>query len=140
MELCSELPDMQLEPDASILDNVQKVVLRAQALAVRMDTVEAEYKARIEELEKWDLIEQLKVAAKEITGQIVHQIEDTTDLLETTTTSWLSIEQIDMVEEVCEEIWQAEAKIANLKEEIIGLTSVQRMVQSGKSNKLQIHL
>ena len=52
MDLCLELLDMQLEPDASILDNVQKVVVRAQALAVRMDTVEAEYKARIEELEK----------------------------------------------------------------------------------------
>ena len=42
VELCSELPDMQLEPKASILVNVQKVVVRAQALAVRMDTVKAE--------------------------------------------------------------------------------------------------
>ena len=59
MESCLELPDMQLEP------------VRSQALAVRMDVVEAEYKARIEELEKRDPTEQLKVAAKEITGQIV---------------------------------------------------------------------
>ena len=28
-ELCLELPDMQLESEASILDNVQKVVVRA---------------------------------------------------------------------------------------------------------------
>ena len=54
VELCSKLPDMQLELEASILDNVQKVVVRAQALVVRMDTVETEYKARIEELEKRD--------------------------------------------------------------------------------------
>jgi HPt (histidine-containing phosphotransfer) domain-containing protein len=54
VELCSEIPDIQLEPDASILDNVQKVVVRTQALAFRMDTVEPEYKARIEELEKRD--------------------------------------------------------------------------------------
>ena len=27
VELCSKLPDMQLEPDASILDTVQKVVV-----------------------------------------------------------------------------------------------------------------
>ena len=74
-----------------------------------MDTVEAEYKARIEELEKRDPTEQFKIAAKEITGQIAHQIEDTTHLLETTTSSWLGIEQIDVVEEVREEIWQAEA-------------------------------
>lgn len=47
VELYSELPDMQLEANASILYNVQKVVLRAQALAVRMDTMEAEYKAMI---------------------------------------------------------------------------------------------
>ena len=40
-ELCSELPDMQLEPDASILENVKKVLVHAQALAVRMDAVEA---------------------------------------------------------------------------------------------------
>ena len=41
-ELCSDLPDMQIEPDASILENVRKVVVHAQALAVRMDTVEVE--------------------------------------------------------------------------------------------------
>jgi hypothetical protein len=84
-ELCSELPDMQLEHDASIIENVQKVVVRAQALALRMDTVEAEYKARIEELEKRDPTEQLKVVVKEITGQIAHRIANTTHLLETTT-------------------------------------------------------
>ena len=92
MELCSKLPNMQLEPDALVLDNVHKVVLHAQALAVIMDTLEVEYKARIEELEKRDPTEQLKVAAKEITKQIAHQIEDTTHLLETTTSSWLGIE------------------------------------------------
>ena len=92
MELCSEHPDMQLEPDASVLENVQKVVVRTQALAVRMDTVEAEYKARIEELEKRDPTEQLKVVAKEIIRQITHQIADTTHLLETATESWLGIE------------------------------------------------
>ena len=69
-----------------------------------MNIVEAEYKAKIEELEKRDSTEQLKVDAKEITGQIVHQIEDTTHLLDTTTSSWLGIEQIDVVEEVHEEI------------------------------------
>ena len=59
--------------------------MRALALAVRMDIVEVEYKAKIEELEKRDLTEQLKVVTKEITGQIAHRIEDTTHLLETTT-------------------------------------------------------
>ena len=63
-----------------------------------MDIVEVEYKAKIEELEKWDPTEQLKVAAKEITEQIAHQIEDTTHLLETTTPSWFGIKQIDTVE------------------------------------------
>ena len=53
-ELCSKLPNMQLEPDASGLENVQKLVVYAQALAVRMDAVETKYKARIEELEKRD--------------------------------------------------------------------------------------
>ena len=44
--------------------------MHAQALAVRMDMVEAEYKARIEELEKRDPSEQLKADAEEIGGQI----------------------------------------------------------------------
>ena len=61
---------MQLEPDASILDNVKKVVVHAQELVVRMDTVEAEYKARIQELKKRDLSEQLKVEAKDISSKI----------------------------------------------------------------------
>ena len=103
-ELCFELLDMQLDPDASVLENVQKVVVCTQALAVRMDTVEAEYKARIEELEKRDPTEQLKVAAKEITRQIAHQIKDTADLLEITTESWMGIEKFHVVEEVREEI------------------------------------
>lgn len=103
-ELCSELPHMHIEPEASILENIQKLVMRTQALALKMDTMEDEYKARIKELEKWDLTEQLKVDAKEITKQIVHQIEDTTHLLETNTTSWLGIEQIDTIKEVREEI------------------------------------
>jgi len=140
VKLCSELPDMQLEPDASVLENVQKVVVCAQALAVKMDAVEEKYKARTEELEKRDPTEQLKVAAKEITGQIVHRIKDTTHLLETTTSSWLGIEKNDTVEEVREEIRQAEVEIAKLKEEIPSLTPVQRMVQSSKSKKLQIQL
>ena len=54
VELCSKLLDMQLDPEASILDNVQKVVVRAKELAVRMDTIKDEYKARIEEQEKRD--------------------------------------------------------------------------------------
>ena len=65
-----------------------------------MDTVEAEYKAKIEEMEKRDPTEQLKVDAKEIIGQISHQIENTTHLLEIATESWLGIEQIDVVEAV----------------------------------------
>ena len=63
---------MQLEPNASILENVRKVVVCAQALAVRMDIVKTEYKARIEELEKRDPTKQLKAVAKEVVGQIVH--------------------------------------------------------------------
>ena len=69
-ELCAELLDMQLEPDASILDNVQKVVVHAQVLDIRMDMVKAEYKAKIVELEKRYLSEQLKADTKEISGQI----------------------------------------------------------------------
>ena len=82
---------MQLEPEASILDNVQNVVVHAQALEVRMDTVEAEYKAKIEELEKRDPSKQLKVEAKEISSKIEQQIQETTHLLETTTSSWMGI-------------------------------------------------
>lgn len=40
VELCSELLDMQLEPDALVMENVQKVVLRAKAITLRMETVE----------------------------------------------------------------------------------------------------
>lgn len=72
-KLCLELPDMQLEPEASILDNVQKVVVRTQALAVRMDTVETEYRAKIAELQQRDpsaSAEQLKADAEEISGKI----------------------------------------------------------------------
>ena len=89
-----------------------------------MDIVEAEYKAKIEELEKRDPTKQLKVVVKEITGQIAHRIADATHLLETTTESWMGIEKIDAVEEVHEEIWQAEPEIAKLKEETSGLTPV----------------
>ena len=103
-ELFSELLDMQLEDDASVIDKMQKVVLHTKALVVRMDTVEVEQKVRIEELEKRDLTEQLKATAKEIAKQIAYQIVDTTHLLETTTESWMGIEQITIVEEVREEI------------------------------------
>lgn len=92
VELCFELTDMQLEPNASVLENMQKVVMRAQALALIMDAVEAKYKARIEELEKKDPTEQLKAAAKEIVEQIAHRIVNTTHLLETTRESCMGIE------------------------------------------------
>ena len=119
MELCLELPDMQLEPKASILDNVQKVVVHAHALAVRMDTVEAEYKAKIVELEQRDLsalAEKLKEDIEEISGKIEQQIQETMQLLETTTSFWLGIEQIDTIEEVRADIYQVEADIERLKE------------------------
>jgi hypothetical protein len=103
-KLCSELPDMQLEPDAPIMENVQKVIVHAKAKAFRMDTVETEYKARIKELEKQDPTTQLKEATKEVIGQMAYQIADTTHLLETTTESWMGIEQIEIVEDVHEEI------------------------------------
>ena len=51
-ELCFEIPDMQLEPNAPIVENVQKVIVHAKAIVLRMDRMETEYKARIEELEK----------------------------------------------------------------------------------------
>lgn len=70
VELFFELQDMQLEPEASILDNVQKVVVCTQALEIRMDMVEAKYKAKIVELEKRKLSEQLKADAEEIRGKI----------------------------------------------------------------------
>lgn len=87
MDLCLELPDMQLEPKASILDNLLKAVVHAQALAVRMDTVEVEYKAKIEELEKRDPSEQLKANTEEISAKIEQWIQDTVHLLETTSSS-----------------------------------------------------
>ena len=52
VELCFELPNMQLEPDAPVLENVKKIVLHTKAIALKMDIVEIEYKAKIEELEK----------------------------------------------------------------------------------------
>ena len=59
-----------------------------------------------------------------------------THLLETTTESWSGIEQIDAIEEVHEEIRQTKVEIAKLTEEPVGLTPVQRMVHTGKRNKL----
>lgn len=47
-ELCYELPDMQLEPGTTIVENVQKVIVLTKAIALRMDTIETKYKARIE--------------------------------------------------------------------------------------------
>ena len=57
-------------------------------------------------------------------------------MLETTTSSWMGIKQIDAIEEVCAEIHQAEADITKLKEEMTSLTSVQQMIKSGESKKL----
>ena len=48
--------------------------MHAQALVVRMDMVEVEYKAKIMELEKRDPSEQLKADAKEISGKIEQRI------------------------------------------------------------------
>ena len=127
MELCLELPNMQLEPEASILDNVEKVVVHAKVLAVRMDTIETEYKAKIAELEQRDLsasAEQLKVDAEEISGKIEQRLQETMLLLEATTTSWMGIEQIDTINEVHAYIQQVEADIARLKAEMEGLTPV----------------
>ena len=72
VELCSELPDMQLQPNGPILENVQKVIMHTKAISLRMDIVETNYKARIEEMEKQDPIVQLKAAAKEIKGLIAY--------------------------------------------------------------------
>jgi len=65
---------------------------------------------------------------KEVAKDVVGQIGDTTHLLETTTESWVGIEQIETVEEVHQEIQQAEVEIAKLTQETLGLTPVQRMV------------
>ena len=124
-ELCLKLLDMQVESDGPILENLWKVIVHAKAIALGMDTVETEYKAQIEELEKWDPTMQFKAVDKEIVGLITYQIEDTTHLLETTKESWIGIEQIEAVEEVREEIRQTETKIAKLIEEPPGLTPVQ---------------
>lgn len=86
VELCSELPDMQLEPNSPIIENVQKVIVH------------------MKELEKRDPTMQLKEATKEVAEQIVYQIADMRHLLETTTESWSGIEHIREVEEVHEEI------------------------------------
>jgi hypothetical protein len=105
VELCSKLLDIQLEPNGPIIENVRKVIVCTKAIVLRMDRVEIEYKARIEELEKLDPTVQLKATAKEIEGLIAYRIGDTTHLLEIAMESWIGIEQIEAVEEVCEEIW-----------------------------------
>ena len=69
-----------------------------------MDTVEIEYKAQIEELEKQDPNVQLRATANEIAGLVAYRVKDTTHPLETAMESWSGIEQIDVVKEVCEEI------------------------------------
>ena len=141
VELCLELLDMQLEPKASILDNVQKVVVHTQALAIIMDMVETEYKAKIAELEQRDpsaLARQLKEEPEEISGKIEQSIQETAQLLEATTSSQMGIEQINTIEEVRIDIRQVDADIARLKEEMEGLTQVHRMIKSGESKKLQI--
>ena len=61
-------------------------------------------------------------------------------MLEATTTSWMGIEQIDTIKEVRTDICQVDDDIARLKEEMEGLTQVQRMIKSGESKKLQIWL
>ena len=131
---------MQVEPEGPILENVRKVVVHPKAIALRMDTVETEYKARIEELEKQDPNVQLRAAANEIVGLVAYRVKDMTHLLETPMESWSSIEQIDVVEEVCKEIRQTKAEIGKLTKEPVGLTPVQRMVHTGKRKKLQIQL
>ena len=52
----------------------------------------------------------------------------------------MGIEKIDAIEGVHEEIHQDKVDISKLKEEITGLTLVQRMIKSGKCKKLQIQL
>ena len=61
-------------------------------------------------------------------------------LLETSTKSCSSIEYIDAVKEMREEIGKTEVEIVKLIEEPTGLTPVQRMVHTGKRKKLQIQL
>ena len=142
-ELYLELLDMQLEPKASILDNVEKVVVRTKVLVIRMDTVETDYKAKIMELQQRDQstsTEQMKADAEEISGQIQQRIQETAQLLEDTTTSQMGIEQIDTIEEVRTDIRQVEANIERLQEEMEGLTQVQQMIKLGESKKLQIQL
>ena len=90
VELCLKLSDMQLELEASILDNVQKVVVCSKALAIRMDTIKTEYKAKIMELEQRDpsvSAAQLKADTEEISGKIEKRIQETAQLLEATTSS-----------------------------------------------------
>ena len=108
-----------------------------------MDMVETEYKAKIMELEKRDpsaSTEQLKADTEEISGKIEQWIQETTQLLEATTSSWMGIEQINTIGEVRVEIRQVEVDIARLKADMEGLTQVQRMIKSGESKKLQIRL
>ena len=60
-----------------------------------MDMVETKYEAKIAELEQRDLsglAEQLKVDIEENSGKIEQRIQETTQLLEATTTSWMGTE------------------------------------------------
>ena len=98
--------------------------------------VEAEYKAKSMDLEKRDMSEQLKLDTEEISGKIEQWIQETAQLLETTTFSWMGIEQIDNIKEVHAEIHQAKVDITKLKEEMAGLTPVQQMIKSGESKRL----
>ena len=78
--------------------------------------------------------------AEEISGKIEQWIQETAQFLETTTSSWVSIEKINTIEEVCATIHQVEVDIARLKEEMKSLTLVQQMIKSGESKILQIQL
>lgn len=126
MVVCAEKPQCHIDPEAPLLQKVKVIVGWAKNLEEKVEKMDAEYKARIMELESREPVappEQRKARIEELktaSAMIALWLEDVHKLLNDATTTWTAMEEImDLVtirKQVQRTQWDLEAVTAVMKD------------------------
>ena len=142
----AKIPAYNIDPEAPILQTVNSIVGQGKELEQKFVKIEEEYKARIVELEAKELVtppEEHEARLSKLKGfatPIELLLAKTQKLLDNTTSTWDTMEDLDNLVEAYAALQKHQRELDEVTTAMKDLAPLQRMLKMGESKKLQTEL
>lgn len=142
-DACVEFPHCNIPADATILQKIRIIFSRAKDLEDTIEKINAEYKARIVELEAKP--PGMPLAEKEARSQALKGyasivevcIEEAQKLLNNAGEAWTNMEDIDDLVKIWQQLQETQHQVDALSGTLKDLPPIQRMLKRRESSKLE---